>query len=72
MLLDGVEGGDGAGQRVGAEQVPGAEAGEVLERAEEFVAADWWWWVVLAGGRGGVGRGKGREGGGMGWRRKKG
>ena len=37
----GVEGGDGAEGAVGAVQVPGEEAGEVLDGAEDFVAADW-------------------------------
>lgn len=39
LLLDGVEGEDVAGGAVGAEEVPGVEAGEVLEGAEEFVSA---------------------------------
>jgi hypothetical protein len=33
--------GDGRGGAVRAVQVPGEEAGEVLERAEDFVASDW-------------------------------
>lgn len=41
MLLDGFEGGDGGLWVVGAVEVPGVEAGEVLEGAEDFVAADW-------------------------------
>lgn len=44
VLLDGVEGRDGALRGVGAVEVPGVEAGEVLERAEELVAADWEGW----------------------------
>lgn len=40
LLLDGVERGDEAGWLVGAEEVPGIEAGKVLEGTEELVAAD--------------------------------
>lgn len=40
LLLEGLEGRDGRGQRVGAVQVPGVEAREVLDCAEELVAAD--------------------------------
>lgn len=40
MLLDGLGDGDGRGGVVGAVQVPGEEAGEVLEGAESLVAAD--------------------------------
>lgn len=39
-LLDGIVGRDGGGAVVGAEQVPGVEAREVLQRAQELVAAD--------------------------------
>jgi len=35
------EGDDGGGGGVLAEEVPCVEAGEVLEEAEELVAADW-------------------------------
>lgn len=40
LLLDGVPGGHLGRGAVGAQQVPGVEAGEVLERAEDLVAAD--------------------------------
>ena len=40
LLLDGIPGGDLGVGAVGAEEVPGVEAGEVLEGAEELVAAD--------------------------------
>ena len=40
VFLDGFEGGNEASGGVGAEEVPGVEAGEVLEGAEELVAAD--------------------------------
>lgn len=40
LLLDGFEGRDQALGVVGAVEVPGVEAGEVLQGAEEFVAAD--------------------------------
>lgn len=38
--LEGGEGEDGGGEAVGAVKVPGVEAGEVLDCAEELVAAD--------------------------------
>jgi len=41
LLLDGFEGRDQALGVVGAVEVPGVEAGEVLQGAEELVAADW-------------------------------
>ena len=41
LLLDGVKGRDEPLGLVRAVEVPGVEAGEVLECAEEFVAADW-------------------------------
>ena len=41
LLFDGVEGHDGGGGGVGAEEIPGVEAGEVLEGAEDFVATNW-------------------------------
>lgn len=41
LLLDGVEGFDGGLGTVGAEEVPGVEAGEVLECTEDFVTTDW-------------------------------
>lgn len=40
LLLDGVPGGHLGGGAVCAEEVPGVEAGEVLDRAEDLVAAD--------------------------------
>lgn len=40
LLLDGVPGGHLRGGAVCAEEVPGVEAGEVLDRAEDLVAAD--------------------------------
>ena len=40
LLLDGFEGRDGRWQGVGPEEVPGIEAGEVLDCAEDLVAAD--------------------------------
>lgn len=40
LLLDGFEGCDKSGWIVGAEEVPGVEAGEVLESAEQLVTAD--------------------------------
>ena len=40
LLLDGVEGRDRRWQRVRTEQVPGVEAREVLQCAQEFVAPD--------------------------------
>ncbi|KAH6610662.1 hypothetical protein Trco_000682 [Trichoderma cornu-damae] len=40
LLLDGVPGRHLRGRAVGAEEVPGVEAGEVLQRAEDLVAAD--------------------------------
>lgn len=40
LLLGLGPGGDGGGDGVGAEEVPGVEAGEVLDGAEELVAAD--------------------------------
>ncbi len=40
LLLEGLEGRDAAGRRVGAVQVPGVEAREVLDGAQELVAAD--------------------------------
>lgn len=40
LLLDGIEGSDLRRRAVGAVQIPGIEAGEVLERAQELVAAD--------------------------------
>lgn len=42
LLLDGVVGVDGGLRLVGAVQVPGVEAGEVLDGAQKLVAADWW------------------------------
>ena len=39
LLLYGLEGRDLAGRAIRAEQVPGVEPGEVLERPEELVAA---------------------------------
>ena len=41
LLLGSIEGGDGAVGPVCAVEVPCVEAGEVLDGAEEFVAADW-------------------------------
>lgn len=41
VLLDAIEGVDGGLRVVGAVGVPGEEAGEVLDCAEGFVAADW-------------------------------
>jgi hypothetical protein len=41
VLLDRLIRGDGRRGIVGSVQVPGVEAREVLERAEELVAADW-------------------------------
>jgi hypothetical protein len=41
LLLCGFKGRDRGRGVVGAVQVPGEEAGEVLERAEDFVATDW-------------------------------
>ena len=40
LRFDGHEGGDEAGWVVGAEEVPGVEAREVLERAKELVATN--------------------------------
>lgn len=40
LLLDGLEGRNGARERICSEQVPGVEAGEVLDCAQELVAAD--------------------------------
>lgn len=40
LLLHGVPGGDLGGGAIGAEEVPGVEAGKVLEGAEDLVAAD--------------------------------
>lgn len=40
LLLDGIVGVDGGLGLVGAVQVPGVEAGEVLQGAEELVSAD--------------------------------
>lgn len=40
VRLDQRVGRDGGGRVVGAVEVPGVEAGEVLQRAEEFVAAN--------------------------------
>lgn len=40
LLLDCLEGLDGCGRRIGAVQVPRVEAREVLDGAEELVAAD--------------------------------
>ena len=40
LLLDGFVRRDEPGGIVGAEEIPGVEAGEVLKGAEEFVAAD--------------------------------
>ena len=40
LLLGGGPGGDGGGGAVGAGEVPGVEAGKVLDRAEDLVAAD--------------------------------
>lgn len=39
MLLDGFPGSNLSGRGIGAEEVPGVEAGEVLQRAEELVPA---------------------------------
>lgn len=50
LLFDGVVGGDFGGGGVEPEEVPRVEAGEVLERAQEFVAADWRREVVSRGG----------------------
>lgn len=50
LLLDGVVGVDGGLGLVGAVEVPGVEAGEVLDCAEELVAADWMWVDGLVGG----------------------
>jgi hypothetical protein len=41
LLLGRFEGGDGGLGAVGAVQVPGEEAREVLQRAQDLVAADW-------------------------------
>lgn len=41
LLFDGVVGSDFRGGGVEAEEVPGIEAGKVLQGAQEFVAADW-------------------------------
>lgn len=40
LLLDGVPGGHLGRGAVGAQEVPGVEAGKVLQRAEDLVAAD--------------------------------
>ena len=40
VFFDRVPGGDGGGGCVGPEEVPAVETGEVLEGAEDFVAAD--------------------------------
>lgn len=40
LLLDGVPGGDGGSGAVGAEEVPGVEAGKVLEKTESLVATE--------------------------------
>ena len=42
VLLDAIEDVDGGLRVVGAVEVPGEEAREVLDCAEGFVAADWW------------------------------
>jgi hypothetical protein len=41
LFLCGFEGRDARLWVVGAVEIPGEEAGEVLEGAEDFVAADW-------------------------------
>jgi hypothetical protein len=60
LLLGGFKGRDGGGGAVGAVQIPGEEAREVLQCAEELVAADWgvvsmvlWLWLWLGMGKGG-------------------
>ena len=53
VFLQVVPGGDGCCCGIGAQEVPGVEAGEVLEGSEEFVAADCVC-AVLARGVGGV------------------
>lgn len=40
LLFEGVPGRNGGGWVVGAEEVPGIEAGEVLDCAEGFVSAN--------------------------------
>ncbi len=40
LLLDGLPGSDGGGGTIRAQEVPGIEAGEVLEGSQELVAAD--------------------------------
>jgi len=40
LLLDGFEGRDGGGRAVGAEEIPGIKAREVLQGAEKLVATD--------------------------------
>lgn len=40
LLFDGVPGRNGGGWVVGAEQIPGVEAGKVLNCAEGFVSTD--------------------------------
>lgn len=40
LLLDGFKGRDEAGWAVGAEEIPGVKAGEILESAEEFITTD--------------------------------
>ena len=42
LPLDGLEGGDDASWVVGAVEIPGVEAGEILEGAEEFVTTNCW------------------------------
>jgi hypothetical protein len=59
LLLDGVVGVDGGLGLVGAVEVPGVEAGEVLDCAEELVATDWMWVDGLVGGFFGIGGRKG-------------
>lgn len=41
MLLDGFVGRDESGRVIGAEEVPGVEATEVLKGAKELIAADY-------------------------------
>lgn len=59
VLFDVVEGVDCGLGTVGTVQVPGVEAGEVLESAEDLVAAGWGRWLVWSGW--GCGYGEGRE-----------
>ena len=42
LLLSRFEGGDGNAGPFGTVEVPGVEAGKVLQRAQQLVAADWW------------------------------